>query len=382
MNTEENTEYILELGDINNIKLPYIIKDCVLFSPGNHNSFEYLPEVIKQAFVNTDWNKKTRSLYLDHEDNFTIDSRTGDKTKDVGASVRNWIGEVRNQKLVNNEIRGDLYIVDLDTARKLEFGAHFGISPRGMGLPQKGTKTLKEVLVENYAMVINPAIKTTYLNAENNKQYYINYAMMDVDNKKGENIDNINKEIKNKMDMDAVEGKLKGLIEPLVNQMNETNKKVEELSQMQKKKETQFPEAKIKEELAEKEADTGTNAKVKGKEKGFVEAKEDKKAPLKEKKKEEEEEDDEEEDKKDSKEMNEKDAMKMKIKELEERLKIPSPKVNKADIINVGTTIDEMSDREAHIHFQGYLQHMNGMHETTQETLRREGINSKVIYEE
>lgn len=170
--------------NLNEIKLPYVIKDVKLFSPGNHNNLEYSKQAIAFAYKNTDWNERTKSLYLDHEDEYGVDPNTGEKTLVKGASVRNWAGEVDNIRFVNGDIRGDLNILDRDTAIKLAYGAHFGISPRGKA-SRVGNRT-DEALVENFAIVINPAQKTAYIhNAEDNSlipldDNIVYYAMMEV----------------------------------------------------------------------------------------------------------------------------------------------------------------------------------------------------------
>lgn len=133
--------------DLNNIKLPYVIPNRILMSPGRWNGFLYNSEVIKNAFENSEWEDKyIRSLFLDH-----MDERSAD-----------WVGEVRNIHMEGDDVRGDLVIVDLPTAIKLAYGAKMGISPKVIG--QEEDKIMYSFKFDNFSVVINPAVKTAYIN--------------------------------------------------------------------------------------------------------------------------------------------------------------------------------------------------------------------------
>ena len=133
--------------DLENIKIPYIIKDKVLMSPGVWNNFYYSEDAIKEAYNKSAWtNKEIRSLFLDHQDR----------------SSREWIGEVKNQRLDGDTVIGDLIIVDKPTAQKLAYGAKMGISPKVHGM-EEGNKMMAFEF-DNFSVVINPACKTAYIN--------------------------------------------------------------------------------------------------------------------------------------------------------------------------------------------------------------------------
>lgn len=129
------------------IKLPYVIKNAILMSPGTWNNYYYTAEVIERAHKNTNWSDKTvRNLYLDHEE-----------------GTSEWVGYVFNPRCINGTEYGDLYIYDPNTAIKLALGKpKFGISPRVRGRAEDGI--MKEFVFENFSFVINPAVKTTYIN--------------------------------------------------------------------------------------------------------------------------------------------------------------------------------------------------------------------------
>jgi len=143
------------------ISIPYVIKGCKLMSEGRWNDYYYPASAIKRAFNNTDWNdKRVVALYLNHAD----------------SDVASWVGEIRNQKQVGSDLYGDLYIYDPNLAIKLAYGKpKFGISPKVRG--DADNKVIKDFVYENFSIVVNPAVKTTYLNKDNKKLYggiYIN----------------------------------------------------------------------------------------------------------------------------------------------------------------------------------------------------------------
>jgi len=134
------------------IKLPYVIKDKILMSPGVWNGYFYSEDSIQDAYLKTPWDRKeARSLFLDHLD--------GSNGKMGSLS---WIGEIQNPKLNGTDLVGDLVIVDKPTAMKLAYGAKMGISPKVSGGEEDGR--MVHFKFENFSVVINPAVKTAYIN--------------------------------------------------------------------------------------------------------------------------------------------------------------------------------------------------------------------------
>lgn len=148
--------------DLENVKIPYILKDKILMSPGVWNDFFYSASAIHEAYVKTNWSEKeNRNLFLDHADR----------------SSREWIGEVINPRMSGENIIGDLVVVDKPTAQKLEYGAKMGISPKVHG--EEEDNCMMSFLFDNFSVVINPAVKTAYINnAEKKKEPYgkVDYA--------------------------------------------------------------------------------------------------------------------------------------------------------------------------------------------------------------
>lgn len=139
------------------VKLPYIMRNKVVMSPGVWNGFMYTQEAIVEAFNKTDWSlKENRSLFLDHLDGVA----TPDSPKAMGSLT--WVGEVVNPRLEGDTVLVDLVFVDKPTAMKLAYGAKMGISPKVRGYEDEGK--IVEFTFENFSVVINPAVKTAYIN--------------------------------------------------------------------------------------------------------------------------------------------------------------------------------------------------------------------------
>jgi len=147
------------------LNLPQHFEDILLLTPGIWNGLEYTAQEINSAFLNTDWTDKSNThLYLDHQD-----------TRDRGVS--NWAGFVRNPRMSNGDLRGDLEIWDEPTARFLkEAEAKFGISATLAGLEEdfKDGDAIN-FHFESFSIVTNPACKPAWINlsqevgAENKK---------------------------------------------------------------------------------------------------------------------------------------------------------------------------------------------------------------------
>ncbi len=137
--------------DLTQLKLPFVIKHKPLISPGVWNGYYISADLIKRVYEKTDWNaKEIRSLYLDHQDTRTAD----------------WVGEVDPKSIEFDEKTGmiyaDLIIVDPATAIKLAYGAKFGISPSLSVL--QDNHVLKDFSFRNFAVVVQPAMTTNYIN--------------------------------------------------------------------------------------------------------------------------------------------------------------------------------------------------------------------------
>jgi len=156
----------LELKVDGKVPIPYVLPRRKLMSPGRWNGIYYSKDSIERAFKNTNWNdKQVVALYTNHEDNDT----------------QAWIGEVKNVRVENGELYGDLVIYDLPMALKLAYGKpRFGISPKVRG-ETDNSKNMVDFVFENFSLVINPACKTTYLNSERKlfSGIYINQEEVD-----------------------------------------------------------------------------------------------------------------------------------------------------------------------------------------------------------
>jgi len=135
---------------LNDVKLPYILKNKRLLSPGTHNGHLYTPELIRKSWMETVFTQDNTFLNLNHEDD-NVD-------KDVGY--------VKNITWNNSDgsLYGDLWIYDPITALKHMLGARFGISIKGSG--SSYNNTVQNLIYKNFGIVKNPACQTTYLNSQ------------------------------------------------------------------------------------------------------------------------------------------------------------------------------------------------------------------------
>lgn len=146
---KEINETLSQEKDLNSLKLPYVVKNHILMSPGVWNNFKYTKLAITNALSNTEWSQKARSLFWEHDDQ----------------SAKEWVGEVKNLSVQDGNLIGDVVIVDMPLAIKLAYGAKFGVSPKIAGMAN-ADKVVGNATFENFSIVLNPAVKTTFLNSE------------------------------------------------------------------------------------------------------------------------------------------------------------------------------------------------------------------------
>ena len=140
-----------ELSKKDVFKIPTVLKNKVLMSPGKWNGNHYTSEQIRLAFENTDWSDKDNiSLILDHADK--------------PLSVHDWVGWIKSPRMNGENVIGDLEIYDENVLVKLMSAkAKFGISPRVRGIESEDEE-FTHFTFENFSIVTNPAVKKAYIN--------------------------------------------------------------------------------------------------------------------------------------------------------------------------------------------------------------------------
>jgi len=157
---------------IENITVPYIIKNKLLMKEGEFNGVYYPKEEIMAKVE--DANEK--GLILDHLD-----------TQNQGATA--WSGQVLNAHWDTGDdgegLYGDLSIVDKGTAQKLAQGAKWGISPTiDFEKNEVNGKIIgTDLLWKSFSFVINPAVRDTMLN---NKQEVDTMSLKEIETMKAE----------------------------------------------------------------------------------------------------------------------------------------------------------------------------------------------------
>lgn len=138
--------------DLSDLSLPFTVEGVTLISPGTWNSKKYPEQEIRQAVNRSDFtDPDVRSLFNEHDDE----------------DSRDWVGEVRNPRMEGEELVGDLDIVTAEEARKLAYGARFGISAKVTG--RDARDTMRDFRYDNFSLVLDPAVKTTFINSDNSK---------------------------------------------------------------------------------------------------------------------------------------------------------------------------------------------------------------------
>lgn len=248
---EFSPEEIVNLAkeiDLTNIPLPYIVKNHIVMSPGVHNGVLYSKEAIEHAYKNTDWsNPKVGLLYYEHKDEFVYNPKTGQKDLWVGADAGDWCGKVTNVRFDSKtgDLIADIYLCDEKAARAIAMGVPFGISPRGRG--NKKGNVILDFIIENFGFVVNPAIKTTYFNSENQFNYGCFISLSDINEEDKMETEKINE------------------LEKKIAQLEEELKKKKEYPEPvedKKKKEEKYPEYPEEKEKKEEHSESLTDEEI------------------------------------------------------------------------------------------------------------------------
>lgn len=134
---------------LTDMELPFRVEGATMMAPGTWNGKEYTPKEIRAAYQRTDWNDEDiRALFNEHDDQ----------------DSRDWIGEIRNPRMEGDELVADIDVVTADEARKLAYGARFGISPKVSGRDDRDV--IRDYTYDNFSLVLDPAVKKAFLNSQ------------------------------------------------------------------------------------------------------------------------------------------------------------------------------------------------------------------------
>jgi len=140
------------------VSLPYRVEDATVLSEGQWNGLQWTAQELREAVQTTDFtmdrdpgdqNPPNASLFYDHEDR----------------SADSYVGRVENVRMEGDDVVTDLVITDKQAAMNIEHGAPFGVSPKADGKVDE-ENVMQDFEFENFSLVINPAVKTTWLNED------------------------------------------------------------------------------------------------------------------------------------------------------------------------------------------------------------------------
>ena len=126
-----------------------VLKNKLIMREGEHNGVFYSWDELKGCIETGEG----AGLYYDHSD-----------------SAGNWVGDVRNWRGDDDQkaIFGDLNIVDPVAAKKLKYGAKWGVSPSidAEKLVRDGKKYALDPKIISCSLVLRPAVRETMLNED------------------------------------------------------------------------------------------------------------------------------------------------------------------------------------------------------------------------
>jgi len=146
-----------EVQDLNNISLPYTVKDHLLIDAGVHNDVEYTAPILRMAVSQ----HENLPLFLEH-----------DRETEEGGTTQTWVGEIKNPKWSEEKtgVIGDIDIVDPKSAMAIAYGAKWGISATVRVNEQPnmngGAPIATDPEFVSYALVLTPAVRGTMLNQD------------------------------------------------------------------------------------------------------------------------------------------------------------------------------------------------------------------------
>ena len=126
-----------------------ILKHKLIMREGEHNGVYYDWAELKASYSTCEG----AGLYYDHDD-----------------AASNWVGEVKNVTAddKSKSLFGDLHIVDSVAAKKLRYGAKWGVSPTidAEKLVRDGKKYALDPKFISCSLVLRPAVRETMLNED------------------------------------------------------------------------------------------------------------------------------------------------------------------------------------------------------------------------
>ncbi|DAZ85583.1 TPA_asm: peptidase S77/prohead core protein serine protease [Altiarchaeum virus] len=139
-------------GDVNNLLLPVIFKNRLLFSAGEINGVIYSDEEIERGSKFDEL-----PLFLDHNEN-----------------VLNYLGILNNSRYEAGTCYGDMVVFVAELAKKILLGMKVGLSPRTSYLAnvygRKNLERATDTIFHSFSLVVSPADRKTMLNSSNQIQ--------------------------------------------------------------------------------------------------------------------------------------------------------------------------------------------------------------------
>jgi hypothetical protein len=212
---EENLRLQEELSskrkDLSKVTIPYVKSKRILMQEGVHNTWYYSEAQLKNSRLEDSY-----GLFFDHND---------------GTSTQ--VGAIENAHWADDGekgpgIYGDVVVLDLPVAQKLEYGIKWGLSPTidiDKNYSPDGAQIASDPVFLSWSVVLKPAVRATMLNNQNEGENMVSEEVMRLAEQLAKKkIDDKNEEIKKKIEEEKKKNKdLSARLEKIENDKIDTD---------------------------------------------------------------------------------------------------------------------------------------------------------------
>ena len=148
---------------LSEIEVPVVYKNRILFKEGaKYGGVPFTREMIETLYNNTDWKNHNVTIFEKHN-----------KDREEKGIQEGWAGRLENLTLKDGIVRGDVIVADPLYVYKIrDMKAPYGLSAE-VGIKENlkyHTGTINDYSFQGWAFTLDPRVKETFLNFENNNE--------------------------------------------------------------------------------------------------------------------------------------------------------------------------------------------------------------------
>jgi hypothetical protein len=226
---------------ISEVEIPAVYKDRILFKEGViYGGIVFTREMVETIYSNTEWKNENASIFEKHN-----------KDREHKGIEERWVGRVDNLKLRDDskkklEIRGDVLLADPIYAYQIrDMKAPYGLSAELRRDPLKNTRTIEDYSIAGLALTLDPRVRETFLNFDNNSDDELSIDMGNVFEEQFLNFEN--EEVKSEKKEEKTEDLAAGVKKILSEMKEEIIENVKELKENKKEETEELSKEEIKE---------------------------------------------------------------------------------------------------------------------------------------